>query len=327
MSGPSASLSPIACPFHPSAAPALPQCLPNCFGAANDPDRGTAPQDLPPHQARQISLCPRAHLAPCTELTPPKKQALFNGKQKKPRQSLHRAGLAEPPGLQTAQALPKKGPRLGSLPQRKAQSGQLSDHRAKNNVVLPGSREHRHSRPQSIKVIFIHPWSPAPRPRASPGAGGGAGGSRGSLRSSLRCLLGGFCVALIKAKSCQLSSRVFCSALGSPSSRGLVARSISWRERQEEGMCVRSQKNPTPHPEGTQWGLSHPCCRSCRPQRLLVLAVAPTQTQGGKAPRAPAPSAESWVSKGPFRKENQRAKLSSHHFLAVASQTRGQLPL
>lgn len=67
------------------------------------------------------------------------------------------------------------------------------------------------------------------------------------------------------------------------------------------------------------------------PQRLLVLTVAPTQTQGGKAPRAPAPCAEGcphWMSEGPSRKENQRAKLSSHHhFLAVASQTRGQLPL
>lgn len=114
-----------------------------------------------PSQANQ----PLSTSTPCSlhRADPKKKnQALFNGKQKKPRQSLHRAGLAEPPGLQTAQALPKKGPRLGSLPQRKAQSGQLSDHRAKNNVVLPGSREHRRSRPQRIKVIFIHPWSPAP---------------------------------------------------------------------------------------------------------------------------------------------------------------------
>lgn len=70
-----------------------------------------------------------------------------------------------------------------------------------------------------------------------------------------------------------------------------------------------------------------PAAGAAVPQRLLVLAVAPTQTQGGKAPRAPTPSAEGWVSKGPFRKENHRAKLSSHHFLAVASQTRAQLPV
>jgi len=145
-------------------------------------------------------------------------------------------------------------------------------------------------------------WSSRPRrepartPWASPGAGR-AGESRGSLRSSLLCFLGGFGVALIKAKSCQLSSRVFCSALGSPSSRGLVARSISWRRgKPARTSCHLRTVSPRPHP------------------MLRGDGSPPVQAQGHTAPRrAPASKTRPyggamnlWLSSCRFEVENSR---------------------
>lgn len=205
----------------------------------NNPALGPVSQDMPwtklgqfPSWKNAISMGSRTrqplsaatpmHTFLQAELTQKTSAATTAPEQTNP-DSPQPAALAGVPQLSSellfAQALPKKGPWLRSLPGGQAQSGQLPGHRAKNNAELP-------ARPPGAHQGDLPGWAVG----ASPGTRGRAGESRGSLRSSLLCFLGGFGVVLINVKSCQLSSSDFCSALGSPSSRGLVARSISWRE-------------------------------------------------------------------------------------------------
>lgn len=122
-------------------------------------------QKTPPLQpAGQASLCQQQFTGTSSSLdrADPKTKRCSTGNKGKAA-STTTSWLRHPGVIRDAvtEALPKKGPQLGSLPRGKTQSGQLSGHGAKNKAQLPGtaSQGDFHPHTLAISITWCRWWS------------------------------------------------------------------------------------------------------------------------------------------------------------------------
>lgn len=135
---------------------AVPQDLPStrlsCFPT----------QKTPPLQpAGQASLCLQQFIGTSSSLdrADPKTKHCSTGNKSKAASTA--TGWLRHPGVirgTVTEALPKKGPQLGSLPRGKTQSGQLSGHEAKNKAQLPGTASQGDLHPHALAISITWCW-------------------------------------------------------------------------------------------------------------------------------------------------------------------------
>lgn len=119
-------------------------------------------QKTPPLQpAGQASLCLQQFIGTSSSLdrADPKTKHCSTGNKSKAA-STATSWLRHPGVIRgtVTEALPKKGPQLGSLPRGKTQSGQLSGHGAKNKAQLPGTACQGDLHPHALAISITWCW-------------------------------------------------------------------------------------------------------------------------------------------------------------------------